>query len=152
MLVGWGGNNGSTLTASILANRNNLSWYTKEGIKHANYYGSITQSSTLKIGINQESGKDVHVPFYSMLPMLDPNSVVIGGWDISSANLAESMRRAQVLDWDLQKQLFIEMEQLKPLPSIYYPDFIAINQEDRADNVLSGSKKSHLERIRQDIR
>ena len=36
MLVGWGGNNGSTLTATILANRLNLSWKTKYGEKVAN--------------------------------------------------------------------------------------------------------------------
>lgn len=32
MLVGWGGNNGSTLTASVLANKKNLQWRTKEGV------------------------------------------------------------------------------------------------------------------------
>ena len=31
MLVGWGGNNGSTLTAGVIANRHNISWCTKEG-------------------------------------------------------------------------------------------------------------------------
>jgi len=43
---------------------------------------------------------------------------------------------------------------MKPLPSIYYPDFIAANQEDRADNVLKGSKAcmEHVEQIRKDIR
>jgi myo-inositol-1-phosphate synthase len=45
------------------------------------------------------------------------------------------------------------MEPLKPRPSVYYPDFIAANQSDRADNVLDGDDKwRHLERIRQDIR
>merc|ERR1719378_1715142 len=40
-----------------------------------------------------------------------------------------------------------------PLPSIYYPDFIAANQSERADNVIPGdSKKKHLEHIRKDIR
>ena len=29
MLVGWGGNNGSTLTAGILANKLNLTWNTR---------------------------------------------------------------------------------------------------------------------------
>jgi len=29
MLVGWGGNNGSTITAGILANKYNISWNTK---------------------------------------------------------------------------------------------------------------------------
>ena len=33
MLVGWGGNNGSTVTASVLANKLNLQWRTRDGIK-----------------------------------------------------------------------------------------------------------------------
>ena len=33
MMVGWGGNNGSTVTAAILANKLNISWRTKEGTK-----------------------------------------------------------------------------------------------------------------------
>jgi len=31
MLVGWGGNNGTTITAGILANKQKLSWNTKKG-------------------------------------------------------------------------------------------------------------------------
>ncbi|KAI9100709.1 myo-inositol-1-phosphate synthase [Phlyctochytrium arcticum] len=62
------------------------------------------------------------------------------------------MERAKVLEYDLQRQVKDEMEQLKPLPSIYYPDYIAANQSDRADNVLPGTKQDHLEKIRKDIR
>lgn len=36
MLVGWGGNNGSTLTASVLANKKKLEWRTKEGVMVSN--------------------------------------------------------------------------------------------------------------------
>jgi myo-inositol-1-phosphate synthase len=151
MIVGWGGNNGSTLTASILANKLGLTWHTKEGIQTSNYFGSVTQASTFKIGTDS-SGKDVFVPFSSMLPMVHPNDLVLGGWDISSSNLAESMRRAKVLEWDLQQQLIKQMATLKPLPSIYYPDFIAANQSDRADNLVSGTKWEQLEHIRKDIR
>ena len=50
MMVGWGGNNGSTVTASILANKHKISWRTKEGIQNPTYFGSITQASTFKIG------------------------------------------------------------------------------------------------------
>ncbi len=50
MLVGWGGNNGSTVTAAVLANRGGLRWQTKEGQREANYYGSITQASTVSLG------------------------------------------------------------------------------------------------------
>ena len=35
---------------------------------------------------------------------------------------------------------------------IYIPDFIAANQEDRADNLIHGTKQEMLEQIRRDIR
>ena len=45
------------------------------------------------------------------------------------------------------------MAPIKPLPSVYYPDFIAANQEERADNLLPGNdKQAHLEQLRADIR
>lgn len=152
MLVGWGGNNGSTLTASIIANQLGMTWMTKEGLKSPNYFGSLVMASTLKIGID-EAGNDVFIPFHDILPMAHPNNLVIGGWDISNYNLAEAMARAQVLDYDLQRQVAGELVNLTPLPSIYYPDFIAANQSDRATNVLPGQDKwEHLETIRSDIR
>ena len=33
MLVGWGGNNGCTVTAAVLANKLNLEWRTRDGVK-----------------------------------------------------------------------------------------------------------------------
>lgn len=63
------------------------------------------------------------------------------------------MERARVLDYSLQIKLKPYMEKLKPRPSIYYPDFIAANQADRADNVIPGqSKWAHVEKIRENIR
>ncbi|XP_013399714.1 inositol-3-phosphate synthase 1-A [Lingula anatina] len=151
MLVGWGGNNGSTVTAATLANKLGLSWRTKDGTRHANYYGSITQASTICLGSGPDG--DIYVPFHDLLPMVRPDDLVIDGWDISSENLADSMERAKVLDYDLQVQLKPHMERLRPRPSLYYPDFIAANQADRADNVLPGyDKAEHLEKIRRDIR
>ena len=46
MLVGWGGNNGTTVTATILANKHNICWRTREGIQTPNYIGSIVRAST----------------------------------------------------------------------------------------------------------
>lgn len=151
MLVGWGGNNGSTVTAGILANKLGLSWRTKEGVVQSNYFGSLTQASTVRLGLT-ESGESVYVPFGNILPTVNPNDFVLGGWDISSANLAQAMERARVLDYDLQRQLEPHMAKLKPLPSVYIPDFIAANQQDRADNVLVGTRMQHVETIRGDIR
>jgi myo-inositol-1-phosphate synthase len=146
MIVGLGGNNGTTLTAGIIANRLGLSWHTKEGVMRSNYYGSITQCSTVRISEGQ------YVPLNGLVPMLDPNTIVIGGWDINNMNLADAMARAKVLDYDLQKQLAPHLKNIVPLPSIYVPDFIAANQADRANNVLSGTKKEMVEKIRNDIR
>ena len=49
------------------------------------------------MGFCSETGKDIFVPLTSVVPMADPNNFVLGGWDISKANLAESMYRAHVL-------------------------------------------------------
>eukprot|EP00300_Choanocystis_sp_HF-7_P007604 c15394_g2_i1.p1 GENE.c15394_g2_i1~~c15394_g2_i1.p1 ORF type:complete len:445 (-),score=135.64 c15394_g2_i1:99-1304(-) len=95
----------------------------------------------------------MNVPFKDLVPMVAPNDLVIGGWDISNRNLYEAMRVNKVLDIDLQRQLKDHMESMVPLPSVYYPDFIAANQSARANHVLGGDDKmAHVEQIRLDIR
>nr|XP_054757855.1 inositol-3-phosphate synthase 1-A-like [Lytechinus pictus] len=74
MLVGWGGNNGSTVTAAVIANKMKMSWRTKEGIRHADYFGSLTQASTLNLGSGPDG--DLNIPFKDILPMVDPNDIV----------------------------------------------------------------------------
>ncbi|KAL3654603.1 hypothetical protein CASFOL_001588 [Castilleja foliolosa] len=60
MLVGWGGNNGTTLTAGI-------SWATKDKVQQANYFASLTQASTIRVG--SFNGEEIYAPFKSLLPM-----------------------------------------------------------------------------------
>lgn len=160
MLVGLGGNNGTTLVSSILANKHNISFETKEGTIKPNYYGSVTQSSTIKLGVDAE-GNDVYAPFNSIVPLVNPNDLVVGGWDISKMPLDQAAKRAQVLDVGLQNQLAPYLKEMTPLPSIYYPDFIAMNQKERADNVYNVDNKTgeartdnkwaDVEKIRLDI-
>ena len=66
--------------------------------------------------------------------------------------MADAMERAQVLDYNLQVQLRPYLVGIRPRPSIYIPDFIAANQEARADNVLTGTKQMMMEQVRRDIR
>lgn len=151
MLVGWGGNNGSTLTAAIEANKRQLEWKTRTGIEKANWYGSITQASTVLLGTDDD-GNDKYVGMNELVPMVDPNNIgkffilycfiasyckandvsliilVLDGWDISSLNIAESMERSQVLDMGVQDQVHKTLSLLTPRPSIYDADFIAANQ------------------------
>lgn len=151
MLVGWGGNNGSTLTAALEANRRQLEWRKRTGIQKANWYGSITQASTVYLGVDEEC-KDVYIPMKDFVPMVNPDDIVVDGWDISSLNIGDSMRRAQVLDVELQDQVYNVLAAMKPRPSIYDPDFIAANQSDRADNLIKGTKYEQYEQIRRDIK
>ncbi|MBA0618493.1 hypothetical protein Godav_027832 [Gossypium davidsonii] len=150
MLVGWGGNNGSTLTGGVIANRWGVSWATKDKVQQANYFGSLTQASTVRVG--SYNGEEIYAPFKSLLPMVNPEDIVFGGWDISDMNLADAMARAKVFDIDLQKQLRPYMESMVPLPGIYDPDFIAANQGERANNVIKGTKKEQVQQIIKDIR
>ncbi|EMG49206.1 Inositol-3-phosphate synthase, partial [Candida maltosa Xu316] len=160
LLVGIGGNNGTTLVGATVANKNNISFENKEGVVKPNYYGSVTQSSTIKIGIDKETGNDVYAPFNSIVPFVSPNDLVIDGWDISGLPLDQAMKRAKVLDVTLQQQLYPYLENKKPMPSIYYPDFIALNQTERANNVFNSvngevktdNKWGDVEQIRKDIR
>ena len=41
-------------------------------------------------------GEEAYAPFSALLPMVHPNDIVWGGWDISGLNLADAMERAQV--------------------------------------------------------
>jgi myo-inositol-1-phosphate synthase len=151
MMVGWGGNNGSTLTGAIVANKHHLAWATKKGMQEPNYWGSLTQASTSWLGTDRQ-GREIFTPLRSLLPMVNPNDLVVGGWDISRVNLADACVRSEVYELELQRLLRPHLEGLVPLPAPYYADFIAANQEARADNVLPGTKQEHLEKIRQDIR
>jgi len=150
MLVGIGGNNGTTVAAGVLANRNKMNWKTKTGTHTPNYYGSLTQASTVRIG--NYNGNEQYVPFKSLLPMVDPNDITLGGWDISDLNLADAMERAKVIDYDLQRQLREEMEKMKPLKAAFDQSFIAGNQADRATNIIEGTKQEQLDQLRKDIR
>lgn len=152
LLVGWGGNNGTTVTAGIMANKKNAKWQTKEGEQTANYFGSMTMCSTARLGTDPRTGNDIFVPVNKLAPLVHPNDFEIGGWDISNRNLGDAMRSARVLDVQLQDQLYEDMAKLKPMPAPYFPDFIAANQSDRANNVLKGSKQEQLETLRQNIR
>ncbi len=152
MMVGWGGNNGSTLTAALTAHKQGITWKSRRGVEKPNFYGSLIMASTVALGFEEGTGTETFAPMFQLAPFVDPNDLVIGGWDISSLNLAESCDRAKVLEPTLIDQISPTLSAMKPLPSIYDSTFIASNQSDRADNVIVGSKRSKMDQIRRDIR
>jgi myo-inositol-1-phosphate synthase len=152
MLVGLGGNNGSTFVAGIIANKKGLTWAAKAGEQKANFYGSFTQSATTHVGFNfnEEDGTltDVFKPVKELLPMVDPIDFDVCGWDISNLNLYEAAKRAHVLEPTLIEQLKVDLEQVQPMPAVLNPDFIAANQADRCDNVRVGTNEELIEGLR----
>ncbi|KAH0794047.1 Inositol-3-phosphate synthase [Histomonas meleagridis] len=151
MIVGLGGNNGTTLTAGVLANRHKLSWETKRGIQSANYYGSLTQCSTTYLGDDQ-NGKQVVAAFKDLLPMVSPNDLVISGWDISDADMLTAVKRAHVMEPGLIHQIEDELKAMKPLPAAFDLSFVAPNQKERANNTLKGTKQEVLDQLRKQMR
>ena len=63
----------------ILQYRHCLSWNTKEGEHIANYYGSLTQASTVCLGQCSENGSDVNIAFKDLMPMVAPNDIIFDG-------------------------------------------------------------------------
>jgi myo-inositol-1-phosphate synthase len=70
MMVGLGGNNGTTILGGIIANREGLEWNTKKGIQKSNMYGSMTQSSTIKVADSLEG--EIYLKVNQVLPMIRP--------------------------------------------------------------------------------
>ena len=150
MVVGLGGNNGTTLVGGILAHKNNLSWKTKKGIVSPDWKGSIMLAGTSYIG-KTKSGDDYYVPNSSIINIAHPIDWIISGWDLSADSLGDAMNKSKVFDVTLQDKLYPIMNEIKPLPGIYFPDFIASNQKERCNNVLKGSHKELLKQIQKDI-
>ena len=144
MMVGWGGNNGSTLTAGILAKKNDIYWNNKNGEQKVNFFGSISQFGSVHIGYTKK-GEPHSRLFKDIGNMYEPEELIIGGWDIRSDNLYEAAKKAGVLDYDLLKHLENDLSNMKPLPSIYDKNFIATNQCVTANNIIE--TKSKLEQV-----
>lgn len=126
LLVGLGGNNGSTFVGSLLAHRNKISWRSHGGqVTHPDWLGSVVMSGSTDEGVT----------FFDRFDISHPDEIVFGGWDISRANLYEAVQRAGVLNWQIGEQLKTELSGITPLRAVYDGDYIAENQRSRADNV-----------------
>ena len=155
MLVGLGGNNGTTFAAGILANKKKQSWETKRGVEHPNFHGSFTQSATAHVGYKYDEDtkhlSDVYKPIKELMPMVDPCDFEISGWDINNMNLYDAAKRAHVLEPTLLNSLKEDLEKIVPLPSVLNQDYIAANQSDRVNNIFKGTNEECIDKIRKDI-
>eukprot|EP01055_Gregarina_sp_Pseudo9_P003514 Gregarina_sp_Pseudo_9__3513@NODE_367_length_3026_cov_49_364915_g346_i0_p1_GENE_NODE_367_length_3026_cov_49_364915_g346_i0NODE_367_length_3026_cov_49_364915_g346_i0_p1_ORF_typecomplete_len515_score107_35NAD_binding_5/PF07994_12/6_9e154Inos1P_synth/PF01658_17/9_8e50_NODE_367_length_3026_cov_49_364915_g346_i013952939 len=150
LLAGIGGNNGTTLACALVANQRQVTWEDKHGTHRPDWLGSLAVMGTCKLGCTAQ-GRDVYVPIRSLLPMLHPNDLVVGGWDISKTVMSEAVRRAQVMPLDIQRQVAETLDRIPVWPGVHRPGFIATNQQVRADNVIAGTQATQLQQLRADI-
>lgn len=152
LVIGLGGANGCTMLAGVLANRNKLKWYGPhgEGPIDANYFGCISQIP--ERGIHGGVGYKGKIHGLS-----DANLAAIGGWDIRPTKLGDALFEAQILDYDLVKQVRDEMNAKFPIFKGYYdPRFIGSSQHGTATHILSKEEAPNateaVKCIRADIR
>lgn len=150
MIVGLGGNNGTTLLAGLMAQRSDITWNASRSVK---YFGSMSQYGSVHIGYDA-TGKPHSRLFKDIGDMYNPEDIVIGGWDICIDNMYEATAKSQVIDYDLLQKLKKYIEPITPLPSIYNPNFIASNQASRATNVLptENTLRTNIDHIASDIK
>lgn len=144
LIVGFGGGNGVTAAAGVIANRKGIEWEGPTGRMSPNYLGCITQ-------LPSKGGSGGYRERYALA---DANDAAIGGWDIRPTPLGEALYNARILDFDLVRQVQEEMDGLALLPGIWDPQFIGESQHALATHVAcdGDSQQTRLERLRSDIR
>ena len=134
MIVGLGGNNGSTLVASLLAYIKGLTWETKNGYQKVKWLGSISQYGSINLGYNKE-GKIVSKLIKNMVSLRKLEDIVISGWDICGDDLYTACKKNKVIDPNLINQLEDDLRNIIPKKSIFYENFIATNQNVKCNNI-----------------
>ena len=140
MIVGLGGNNGSTLTSSLIAYNKKLKWENKEGEHDVKWYGSISQYGSVNLGYNKK-GKIVSKLMKDMVSLRKPEDIIIGGWDICEDNMYKACKKNKVIDTQLLEKMRNELESIIPLKSVFYDGFIATNQKVKCNNIKNNLNK-----------
>jgi myo-inositol-1-phosphate synthase len=128
---------GTTFIAGVLLARRGL----------AEPIGSLTQMETIRLG----KRTDNRVPLIrDFVPLASMDDLVFGGWDLFKDNAYEAAAHADVLTKDHLNAVKEELSQIKPMPSVFFPEFV---KRLRGENVKPGQDKMELaEAVREDIR
>jgi myo-inositol-1-phosphate synthase len=136
LLVGLGAVSTTTI-AGVLAIRKGL----------ASPIGSLTQMGTIRLGKRTE-GRSPRIN--EIVPLVNLDNIVFGGWDIFEENSYQAARTAGVLEPSLLDQIKPELEAIKPMTAVFDQRYVK-----RLDgpNVKKGTNKKDLaDELRADIR
>jgi myo-inositol-1-phosphate synthase len=109
--------------------------------------GSLTQMGTIRLG----KRTDNRVPrIADFVPLASLDQLVFGGWDIFPDNAYESAKHAKVLSAEHLEPIREELEQIKPMPAAFYPEYV---KRLHGTNVKKAANKAEMvEQLRRDIR
>ncbi|HQK19113.1 MAG TPA: inositol-3-phosphate synthase, partial [Polyangiaceae bacterium] len=109
--------------------------------------GSLTQLGTIRLG----KRTDNRVPLLKdFLPIATLDQLVFGGWDIFPDNAYESALNAQVLERRHIDPVKEELEQVKAMPGVFYPEYV---KRLHGTHIKQGKTKADMvEQLREDIR
>jgi myo-inositol-1-phosphate synthase len=109
--------------------------------------GSMTQMGTIRLGKRTENNSPLVKDF---VPLASLDDLVFGGWDLFPDNAYEAARTAEVLSNEHLMQVKDELEQIKPMKAVFFPEFV---KRLRGENVKESQNKWELaEAVREDIR
>jgi len=108
--------------------------------------GSLTQMGTVRLGKRTENRSPLIKEF---VPLAKLEDVVFGGWDIYPDSAYEAARKAGVLDTAHLAALKPFLEEVKPWPAVFDPQYV---KKLNGDHVKKGKNKRDLaEQVSDDI-
>ncbi len=109
--------------------------------------GSLTQMGTIRVGKRTDGNSPLIKDFISLATLDD---LVFGGWDLFHDNAYQAARTAEVLTLEHLNLVKDELEQIKPMPAVFFPEYV---KRLRGENVKPGNDKWQLaQAVREDIR
>jgi myo-inositol-1-phosphate synthase len=112
-------------------------------------FGSLTQLGTIRLG----KRTDKRSPFLrDFLPLASLDQLVFGGWDIFEDSAFESAVHAEVLERKHIDAVKEELENLRPMKGVFYPEYVKRLHGTHIKNAPNLSKADMVEALRDDIR
>lgn len=115
--------------------------------KQARPIGSLTQMGTIRLGKRNE---ERFPKIKEFVPLVSPEDLVFGGWDIRNENCYESALQAKVLQKDDLQRVRRELENIRPMMGVFDKKYVK-----KLDGtwIKNGKNKFELmEQLREDIR
>jgi myo-inositol-1-phosphate synthase len=110
-------------------------------------FGSLTQMATIRLG-QRRNGRAPKIRDF--VPLASLEDMVFGGWDIFPENAHQRAVEAQVLGGEHLARVKEELEQIRPMPGAFYPEYV--RRLNGTHTKRGGSKADLVEQLRDDMR